>query len=257
MTLDQCAISLCTSVPNASGEPPPDRHRSWRALAPCRSDRFLLMAVLSWPTTGAGVPFHQMRPSPRWRAWDSRPRRSSAHPRAGNSLASHDRERTQLARLDQLHDRQNGYELIGVDATDKVAIACGNCVGHVRRLHPVSSLNNCRADAPRTKLPMRTCLSGSPLEERNQFRNRMDRNRRVDHQDVIAGTGLDQRREVCLQTELRVRTSAEQPHGSSHGQEVCHQQADGGPPPCRWSSPPRACSRPPLSSLLRPTMRWQ
>src|SRR6516164_3542567 len=32
----------------------------------------------------------------------------------------------------------------------------------------------------------------------------MDRNRRVDHQDVIASAGLDQRNEVCLQAELRV-----------------------------------------------------
>src|SRR6266478_3161021 len=48
----------------------------------------------------------------------------------------------------------------------------------------------------------------------------MDRNRRVDHQDVIAGTGLDQRREVCLQTELRVGNERwNSRNGSSHGQE--------------------------------------
>ena len=63
-------------------------------------------------------------------------------------------------------------------------------------------------------------LAGLLFEEPNQFRNRMDRNRRVDHQDVIAGTGLDQRREVCLQTELRVRNeSRSSRNGSSHRQE--------------------------------------
>ena len=48
----------------------------------------------------------------------------------------------------------------------------------------------------------------------------MDRNRRVDHQDVIAGTGLDQRREVCLQVELRIGNERwNSRNGSSHGQE--------------------------------------
>jgi len=47
-------------------------------------------------------------------------------------------------------------------------------------------------------------LAGIFFEEGNQFGHRMDRNRRVDHQDVIAGAGLNQRCEVTLQVELRV-----------------------------------------------------
>src|ERR1700745_1508998 len=57
MTLDQCAISLRTSVPNASGEPPPGSTpilaRDSRPLSVLIA---LLMAVLSCAITGAGVP---------------------------------------------------------------------------------------------------------------------------------------------------------------------------------------------------------
>src|SRR5205085_6557235 len=57
MTLDQCAISLCISVPNASGEPPagstPSLARASRTLSVLIA---LLMAVLSFSMTGAGVP---------------------------------------------------------------------------------------------------------------------------------------------------------------------------------------------------------
>src|SRR5262249_25283778 len=57
MTLDQCAISLRTSVPNASGEPPPGSTpslaRDSRTLSVLIA---LLIAALSCAITGAGVP---------------------------------------------------------------------------------------------------------------------------------------------------------------------------------------------------------
>src|SRR2546423_14054544 len=64
MTLDQCAISLRTSVPNASGEPPPGSTpilaRDSRTLSVLIA---LLMAVLSCAITGAGVPAFTKMPA--------------------------------------------------------------------------------------------------------------------------------------------------------------------------------------------------
>src|SRR5262245_41544824 len=57
MTLDQCAISVRTSVPNASGEPPPGSTPSLARASRTLSVLIaLLMAALSCAITGAGVP---------------------------------------------------------------------------------------------------------------------------------------------------------------------------------------------------------
>ena len=55
---------------------------------------------------------------------------------AATRLRPDHRQRAQLAGLDELHHRQDGDELIGVDAADQIADRLRKLdIGHMRRLH--------------------------------------------------------------------------------------------------------------------------
>ena len=102
-------------------------------------------------------------------------------------------------------------------------------------------------------------LAGVFLQKRDQFRHRMDRDRRIDHQHVVAGADPDQRREVVFIFERRVgheRRRGRDRRGDGEdrmavGRLLQHlHRAD------RHHSR-RACSRPRPSSLRCPTTRWR
>jgi len=104
-----------------------------------------------------------------------------------------------------LHDRQNGDELVGVDTTEQVPDRLRKLdIGHVRRLHAGLELEQLaeqvrgRAEAARRE----RVLARVFLEIGDELRHRIDRDRRVDHQNVIGRADLNERREITLDSEL-------------------------------------------------------